>query len=128
MKHALLLLCFCTLALAKDSPREWKTGMLVDVTMEKNSKLVGSLNGANGNVHGGITQRRDDSTYHYIDAGDLTYIAKRTLTHRRDKQVKVTVNAPVKYAISGDDLYLLDEDGKEHKLSIEEKIAKKKTP
>jgi hypothetical protein len=38
------------------------------------------------------------------------------------------VNAPVKYAISGDDLYLLDEDGKEHKLSVEEKIAKKKTP
>jgi hypothetical protein len=47
MKHTLLLLCFCTLALAKDSPREWKTGMLVDVTMEKNSKLVGSMNGAN---------------------------------------------------------------------------------
>jgi hypothetical protein len=40
----------------------------------------------------------------------------------------VTVNAPVKYAISGDELYLLDEDGKEHKLSVEEKIAKKKAP
>jgi hypothetical protein len=128
MKHALLLLCFCTLALAKDSPREWKTGMLVDVTMEKNSKLAGTMAGANGNFSGVIAQRRDDSTYYHIDAGDLTYIAKRTLTHRRDKQVKVTVNAPVKYAISGDDLYLLDEDGKEHKLSVEEKIAKKKTP
>lgn len=128
MKHALLLLCFCTLALAKDNPREWKSGTLVDVTMEKNSKLIGAMNGANGNFSRGITQRRDDSTYYYIDAGDLTYIAKRTLTHHHDKQLNVTVNAPVKYAISGNDLYLLDEDGKEHKLSIEEKIAKKKTP
>ncbi|MGB8129481.1 MAG: hypothetical protein WCG81_06790 [Candidatus Angelobacter sp.] len=106
MKHALLLFCFCTLALAKDSPREWKTGMLVDVTMEKNSKLAGAMNGANGNFSGVIAQRRDDSTYYHIDAGDLTYIAKRTLTHRRDKQLKVTVNAPVKYAVSGNDLYL----------------------
>jgi hypothetical protein len=128
MKHALLLLCFCTLALAKDHPREWKTGMLVDVTMEKNSKLAGTMTGANGNFSGGIAQRRDDSTYYHIDAVGLTYIAKRTLTHHHDKQLKVTVNAPVKYAISGDELYLLDEDGKEHKLSVEEKIAKKKAP
>ncbi|HEY6250997.1 MAG TPA: hypothetical protein VI685_13635, partial [Candidatus Angelobacter sp.] len=70
----------------------------------------------------------DDATYYTIETDDLIYIAKRTLTRRHDKQVKITVNAPVKFAISGDDFYLLDEDGKEHKLSIEEKRAKPKPP
>lgn len=130
MRRALVLLslCICTLALAKDKPREWQTGLLLDVTMEKNSRLVGTMNGANGSFSGVIAHRRDDSTYYHIDSGDLIYIAKRTLTHHRDKQLKVSVNAPVKFSISGDDFYLLDEDGKEHKLLIEEKIAKKKAP
>jgi hypothetical protein len=56
-----------------------------DVTMEENSKLAGSMNGTNGNFSGGIALRQDDSTATtFIDADDLTYIAKRSLTHRRD--------------------------------------------
>ena len=61
-----------------------------------------------------------------FDAGDLIYVAKRTLTSRRDKQVNVTINTQIKYAIVGSDFFLMDEDGKEHKMSIEEKIAKPK--
>jgi hypothetical protein len=127
MKTFLSILCFCVLvAAAKDKPREWTTGTLLEVSMEKHSRLVGSTHGYDGNVHGQITQRRDDSTYYHVDAGEFIYIAKRTLTSRRDKQLKVTTNAPIKFSISGDDFYILDEDGKEHKLSIEEKVAKQK--
>ncbi len=128
MKILLTVLCLCALVYAKDKPREWKTGTLTEVTQEKHSRIVGSTNGSNGNIHGSVHERRDDSAYYHIDAGDLIYIAKRTLTSRGDKQLKVTTNAPIKFALVGDDFYILDEDGKEHKLSLEEKVAKPKEP
>ena len=66
-------------------------------------------------------------TYYEIDAGEIVYLVKQSLTHRRDKQLKLTVNAPVKFAIVKNDFYLLDEDGKQQKLSIEKKTLKTKT-
>lgn len=99
---------------------DWKTGKLTDVRFEKDSRVVGVANRNNGVV----TQRRNDSTYYEIDAGDLVYVVKQTLRHRGDKQLKLTVNAPVKFAIVKDDFYVLDEDGKQQKLSIEKKTLK----
>jgi len=126
LKYPILLLLLFALANAKSKPKDWQTGTLIDVTIEKGRRLVGSMSGSNGNVNGVIVHKRDDATYYHIDGGDIFYVAKRTLTQRHDKQLKVTINARVKYAIVGDDFYIQDEDGKEHKLSIEEKRAKQK--
>jgi hypothetical protein len=123
--RALLCLCFiaafsapCVAEKIHDS--DWKTGKLTDVRFEKDSRIMGVAN-RNSGV---LTQRRNDSTYYEIDAGDLMYVVKQTLRHRGDKQLKLTVNAPVKFAIVKDDFYLLDEDGKQQKLSIEKKTLK----
>jgi DnaJ-class molecular chaperone len=99
---------------------DWKTGKLTDVRFEKDSRIVGGVNQNNGVV----TQRRNDSTYYEIDAGDLVYVVKQALRHKHDKQLNLTVNAPVKYAIVKGDFYVLDEDGKQQKLSIEKKTLK----
>ncbi len=99
---------------------DWRTGKLTDVRFEKDSRIVGVAN----RTSGVITSRRNDSTYYEIDAGDIVYVVKQTLTHRRDKQLKLTVNGPVKFAIVKDDCYVLDEDGKQHKLPIEKKTLK----
>jgi hypothetical protein len=101
---------------------DWKTGTLVDVTSHTGRRTVGSMSGGQGQMN----SLRDDATYYEIDAGDLVYVAKRTLTRRGDKQLKLTVNTPVKFAIKKDDFYILDEEGKEHKLSIEKKTLKTK--
>jgi hypothetical protein len=77
---------------------------------------------------GHVLLRRDDASYYAIDSGDMIYTIKRTLTSRHDKQLKVTINAPVKFAIEKDDVYLLDEEGKEHKLPLESKRLKGKPP
>lgn len=116
------LLCFVTLALiavAADKPLDCKTGKLIDVRTERGSRLVGTLNQTGGE----LAQRRNDATYYQIDAGEIIFTAKRTLTRRGDKQLDVTVNAPVKFAIQKDELYLMDEQGKSHKLAIEKKDA-----
>jgi hypothetical protein len=36
------------------------------------------------------------------------------------------INAPVRFAVEKEDCYLLDEEGKEHKLVVEKKILKPK--
>lgn len=107
-------------AAQKIQDSDWKIGKLTDIRFEKDSRIVGIAN-PNGGM---LAERRNDSTYYEIDAGDLVYVVKQTLTHKRDRQLNLTVNGPVKYAVVKEDFYVLDEDGKQHKLSIEKKTLK----
>ncbi|HEY2497854.1 MAG TPA: hypothetical protein VGK24_12365 [Candidatus Angelobacter sp.] len=100
------------------SQSEWQTGLLIDTTAQTGSRLFGSFHDSQGM----LIEKRNDATYYEIRSGEFTYIAKRTLTKRRDKQLLVTVNAEVKFRIKGSDVYLLADDGKEHKLSLEKVI------
>lgn len=54
----------------------------------------------------------------------MVYVVARTLRIRRDKASDVTINGPIQFAIEGSTCYLRDAEGKEHKLSIEKKVAK----
>lgn len=127
MLVAFSLLCLASFAKDK-APRNWQTGTLLDMSSEKGTRLSGNYNSNNGVAHGSLRQRRDDSSYYYIDSGDIIYTVKRTLTSRRDKQLNLTINAPVKFAIENEDVYLMAEDGKEHKLTLESKRLKDKEP
>ena len=121
---ALTLISFS--AIAKD--HKWQTGTLFDMTSEKGKTLVGHYHAQNGYANGHLRERRDDATYYSIESGDMIYIVKRTLTSRGDKQLNLTINGPVKFCIEKEDVYLLDDDGKEHKLSLESKRIKEKNP
>jgi len=104
-----LLLCISlTAALsapgrAGEKDLEWKTGKLIDVQTRGRG--------------------RHAATYYAIDGGDLIYLAQRTVT-RRDKPLNVTVHGKVRFAVKGSDIYLLDDDGKQHRLTLEKKTAK----
>jgi hypothetical protein len=98
------------------------------MTSEKGSRLVGSYSANNGTAYGSLHERRNDATYYAIESGDLIYVIKRTLTRRSDKQLNLTINGPVKFAVEGEDVYLMAEDGKEHKLTLESKRLKEKPP
>jgi hypothetical protein len=112
----LLLAPFNPLAHAKGKDRVWQTGILVDSSTERGSRI-------HGNEYG-VSSRRDDLTYYKIEAGDMVYVVSRSLLNGRDKALDVTINRPVQFAFKGDDCYLQDEKGKEHRLRIEKKIAK----
>jgi hypothetical protein len=104
-------------AMAKDqTPAKWLTGKLLEVSTERGRRVAGS----NGN----IASRRDDHMLYTIDAGDMIYVAERGLRSSRDKPIPVTINKDVRFHITGQDLYLQDENGKEHKLTIEKQTAK----
>ncbi len=99
----------------------WQTGTLRDVTTDTHSRVVGMINNGHGMVG---TQIR--IVWHYtIDGNQYAYQADRT-TRGRKKPLDVTINAPIKFAVVGMDLYLKDEAGKVHKLAIATKTLKEK--
>lgn len=122
MKKLIAVLLLASFAFAAPKDLAWQTGKLVNSESEHGQKLASAYNWGNGTTT--FHHKRNDATYYMIETDTMVYVAKRTLTSRYDKQLDITENAPVKFGISGQDLYLLDDKGKEHKLSIEKKAAK----
>jgi len=98
-----LMAAFSVPGRADEKDLDWKTGKLIDVQTRGRG--------------------RHAATYYAIDGGDLIYLAQRTVT-RRDKPLNVTVHGSVRFAVKGSDFYLLDDDGKPHRLTLEKKTAK----
>jgi hypothetical protein len=71
-----------------------------------------------------IATLRNDVTVYTIDDGKYLWVVSRRMVKKHDKPLELTVNAPVKFAIEKGDCYLLDDEGKEHKLMVEKKILK----
>lgn len=103
-------------ARAKDKERAWQDGILLDSTTQTGSRVVGS--------GGNVSTLRNDLTYYQIDTPSMTYIVARSLRSKHDKALDITINSHIQFAIEGQTCYLRDEEGKEHTLSVEKKIAK----
>lgn len=98
-----LIAAFLAPSRSAEKDFEWKTGKLMDVQTRGRG--------------------RHAATYYAIDGGNLIYLAQRTVT-RHDKPLNVTVHGSVRFAVKGSDFYLLDDDGKQHRLTLEKKTAK----
>jgi hypothetical protein len=99
-------------------PIEWHTGTLLDSTTQRGTRLVADKDGA-------YEARRDNSFYEIDDGEKYVYVVRRSMTARWDKPIRLTINGPVQFALAGDDMLLLDEKGKQHRLAIEKRILKK---
>jgi hypothetical protein len=121
-------LLFCALFLVVCSPpspakdRAWTTGTLVNAVTERDSSAVGVpptiVTGPK------IVTLRNDVTYYTIDDGKYVWVVTRRMTKKDDKPLRVTIDTPVKFAIEKKTCYLLDEQGAEHKLTVERKTLK----
>lgn len=124
MKHlrlGLLFLVVCSVtSLAKD--HAWTTGTLVDSETERGTRTVGIPSTIGSGPM--IATLRNDVTLYTIDDGKYLWVVSRRITKKHDKPLDLTVNAPVKFAIEKSDCYLLDDEGKEHKLVVEKKTLK----
>ena len=104
-----ILLCVLLLSLAasgsEKKPLVWQTGTLIN----QNVSLEDA--GCAGNVCGGTYHR----THYTIQTDNKLYIANRT-----GGRLDLTVNQPVKFAISGNTVYLTDAKGKVHDCHLEQ--------
>jgi hypothetical protein len=83
----------------------WQTGTLVD----QSTTLEDA--GCAGNVCGGTYHR----THYAIAAGNKLYIGNRT-----GSALNISVNSPIKFAINGNTIYLMDDKGKPHDCHLEQ--------
>jgi PEGA domain len=126
----LIVAVLTCVATAKDKEHEWKDGLLIDATSESRSytystPVTGQVSDSGQvNLYGGTQSGRVEIWTYAIDDGTFVWVATRDLRLRWDKPFKTTVNKPLKFAVEKSDVYVLDEDGKEHKLELKKKIAK----
>jgi len=111
----LVLLLMVSYALGKVPDSAWQTGTLKDLTTDTESRLLGA--------NGILVQAQFVITHYFIESPTYIYEADLRL-HAKDKQPPVTVNAPIKFALVGNDFYIQDEQGKEHKLKLVKKTLK----
>jgi hypothetical protein len=126
-----------TISLAAKHERNWQTGKLLDA--QKSRIYLGSYGTAN--TYGNANAYGDSATYNtssntttraryaveeveVVESGDKVYVISRLLKYRWNKEADVTVNAPIKFAIEGHNMYLLGEDGREYKTKIIKKTLK----
>ena len=126
----LLLIAAATTAVAANA-RNWQQGTLTET--EQSKVKEGSTK--NSNTDGTAKNRGNKTDYsqnttttttdnyetyqtYTIQGEHKTYVAREHLLFPWSKPANVTVGEPVKFAVEKNKLYLLDEDGKEHKATV----------
>jgi hypothetical protein len=116
----LFLGIFSAVSAAKD--RAWTTGILVNSETQRGTRTVGIPSAIGSGPM--IATLRNDVKLYTIDDGRYVWVVSRRMLKKHDKPINVTINAPVKFAVEDQDCYLLDDQGKEHKLVVEKKTLK----
>lgn len=132
-----LLLLTTTATFGAEKKRDWQTGKVLDSERSRYfAGKVGSANTtgsaqANGNygTYQGNTSSSQTAVYRvfetFVIEGETTvYLAQERLRWRWSKAANLTVNGPVKFAIEKRNLYVIDEDGKEHEMEIVKKTLR----
>ena len=125
--------------------RNWQTGTLLDSesssvylgtisstsssgTVSASTTSIGDYSHTTGSYSGGSrTSSRpvySQREVHLVDSESYVYIVSRLLYWRWNKSADVTINAPIRFATDKQTMYLLDDEGREHKTQIVKRILK----
>jgi hypothetical protein len=134
---SLTLRVVCTLSLVAvgaspaDTSRNWQSGTLLETekqqvpqgttktsNTEGTAKDKGNKTDYSQTTTSSTTQDYDNFQVYTIRGDTKTYVARERLLFPWSKPANVTVGEKIKYAISKQTLYLLDDDGKQHKAGI----------
>jgi hypothetical protein len=128
---ACVLLSCASLAFTADRPRNWQTGTLLET--EKQQVRQSSTKTTNSEINAkdkkGKTQysgrststdreNYDDFQVYTIETEGATYVAREKLLFPWSKPAATTVGSKVQFAVEKNTLYLLGDDGKQHKAGI----------
>lgn len=130
---------------AKVKPRNWQEGKLLDTERTRHyaatigsSDTTGTVNSTSvGDSDYGTLSAHSNSqeipvyrvyqTY-AIETADHVYVVRERIRWRWSKAARLEVNGPVKFAVEGDTVYLLGDDGSEHKTHMLKAILKSSSP
>lgn len=136
MRLRLVMAAWALLAIAPcvfsaDTPRDWQSGTLVDTEKQEVRQSTTKTTNTEGTAkdkgkktdysqHKTTTTTDNNDTFQvYTIQGDTkTYVARERLLFPWSKPASVTVGDKLKYAVQKNTLYILDDDGKQHKAGI----------
>ena len=113
MRHVFIsLLVLASIAAEAKIPNSaWKSGVLKRVSKEHVARQSGEL-GKKPPRHGVYI------SYYFIQADKSLYEGDDVKLKNNEKGFPISVNAPVKFFLDANDLYLQDDKGKAHKLRL----------
>jgi hypothetical protein len=127
----LLWLLPVALLCSAEKARDWQAGKLVDA--ERSQYQAGTRGSVNEYGSPGYSE---STVYHKvqtlaIEGSEYFYVVQEEtggphLSLLPPKLTNLTVNAPVRYAIEKQKLYVIADDGKEHKFDIVKRVLKPK--
>src|ERR1700694_2153486 len=91
-----------------EKQRDWQTGKVLDTDQSR--------------IYLGTTYAPREIDV--IEGDQYVYVVSRVLRWRWSKTANLTVNAPIQFAVERRSMYVLDDDGKEHKTRIAKRILK----
>jgi hypothetical protein len=111
----ILAVLFSTVASAKD--RQWKDAKVIDITSERGGAIVVPI--------AAIVGVPIAKTFYWIQTADTTYVLGPVLT--KHQILNVTLHGPTRIALEGNSVHILDDDGRDRKMPIVEKVARPKS-
>jgi hypothetical protein len=125
---AVVLLLIAIPAFAAKVPADaWQTGTLTDIVDEQKAVTNEHTHTYGNRQHSTTTDASYLIPHYLIETDKYVYEAIANSGDRR-RTLTVTVNGPLKYALLGNDLYVQDEKGKEHKMTVLKKTLKTQQP
>jgi hypothetical protein len=124
---ALLLLLSLRAFAAKVPDSPWENGTLTDITDEQHVVTTQSEHSYGSHRHSTTTDNSYSIPHYTIETDKYINEAIANGGSRRRK-LAVTINGPLNYALIGNDFYIQDEHGKEHKMTVLKKTLKTPQP
>lgn len=125
MRNTTLIFFFLCSSVALANDRQWKDAKVVNITTDTGGAAAASTGGVAVAVP--ITR-----TFYWIQTEDMTYVLGPAITpcgrvlRRCPYLLNVTLHGKTKIAIDGRNAHILNDDGKDEKIPISEKIARTK--
>jgi hypothetical protein len=132
LRCALLLLAsIAVFGAAKQ--RDWQDGKVLD--SQRSRYFAGTIGNTSSagtvgdGTYSGTSNGTQTAVYRVfetfvIEGEKYVYLAQERLRWRWSKAANVTVNGPIKYAVEKRNLFVIDEDGKEHEMEIVKKTLR----
>ncbi len=115
MKSVALVLTLLCAPVALGSSRNWKDARVTNITSDAGGSAVAPVRTMRVAVP--ITR-----VYYWIETEDTTYILGPAITKRQS--LNITLHGKTKIATDGRTAHILDDDGKDKKIPIAQKVAR----
>jgi hypothetical protein len=119
MRNLALVFAFLGASVALANNRQWKDAKVINITSESGGAVAAPV----GTMVVGVPITK---TFYWIQTEDTTYVLGPAISRRQ--LLNVTLYGKTKIALDGRNAHILDDEGKDRKLPIAEKIAHKEAP